>query len=124
MAWNQDRLDRIGGTDELRITSYRDDGSLRRWTPIWVVRVDDDLYVRSVRGREGGWYRKATAGGAARIRAGDLETDVTLQPAADASTNEQVEAAYRAKYRGREGSLDAMVAPDAAETTLRLVDAG
>jgi hypothetical protein len=124
VAWNQDRLEQIGGTDELRITSYRDDGSLRRWTPIWVVQVGDDLYIRSVRGREGAWYRHAAAGHAARIRAGDLETDVMVEPADDASTNAQVEEAYRAKYRGRESSVGAITAPAAAETTLRLVDTG
>lgn len=122
MAWDRDRLESIAQTEELHITSYRGDGSLRRWTPIWVVRIGDDLYIRSARGREGGWYRNATRHHAARIRAGGLETDVRLEPATDAPTNEQVDAAYRSKYRGQAGSLDYMTAPAATETTLRLTD--
>jgi hypothetical protein len=123
VAWKRDELDRIGQAEELQITSYRDDGTLRRWTTIWVVPVGDQLYVRSVRGRDADWYRHATAGNAARIQAGGVETDVTLQPATDPATNDQVEAAYRAKYRGQASSLAYMTAPAAAETTLRLIGA-
>jgi hypothetical protein len=124
MAWNRDQLEQIGQAEELHITSYRRDGTLRRWTPIWVVRVGDDLYIRSARGRDGGWYRHATRNHAARIRAGDLETDVTLQLTNDAPTNAQVEAAYRSKYQSQTSSLGYMTTPTAAETTLRLVFSG
>ena len=40
--------------EELEIAASRPDGSLHRFTTIWVVRVGDDLYVRSYRGRNGG----------------------------------------------------------------------
>ncbi|QSE80558.1 DUF2255 family protein [Rhodococcus koreensis] len=59
MAWHSEQLDAIGHTEELHISSYRRDGSLRRWIPICVVRVADDLYVRSAFGPDGGWYRNA-----------------------------------------------------------------
>ncbi len=49
----------IGGAEELHIATCRVDGSLRTWLPIWVVRIGDDLYVRSARGREGSWFRHA-----------------------------------------------------------------
>jgi hypothetical protein len=86
MAWSSDQLERIGQAPELQISSYRRDGSLRRWTPIWVVRIGDHLYIRSALGHEDGWYRNAMRHHAARIRAGDVETDVTLQLANDATT--------------------------------------
>lgn len=61
MGWNSDQLDRASASEELYISSYcyRHDGSLRRSTTIWVVRVGDDLYARSAYGTEGGWYRNA-----------------------------------------------------------------
>jgi len=77
-TWTTDELDRIGTADELEITTARSDGSLRRWVPIWVVRVDDDLYVRSYRGADGAWYRQATQHAQGRIRAGGVERDVTV----------------------------------------------
>ncbi|MFF0454763.1 DUF2255 family protein [Nocardia africana] len=124
MAWTSDQLDRIGDAEELPITSYRDDGSLRRWIPIWVVRVGDDLYIRSAYGTAGGWYRNAMRHRAARVRADGVESDVTLDPIGDSDTNMLVRRAYEAKYRDQPSALEPMVAPTAAETTLRVTAAG
>lgn len=120
MAWSRDQLERIGQTQVLRVSSYRPDGSLRRWTPIWVVRIGDHLYVRSAFGRDSDWYRNAMRHQAARIRAGDIETDVALQPVNDTTTNAEVEEAYKAKYGDQPGALRPMLEPAAAETTVRL----
>jgi hypothetical protein len=49
-AWTTDELDGIEAADELEIASLRSDGTLRHPTTIWVVRLGDDLYVRSVNG--------------------------------------------------------------------------
>ena len=40
---------------------------------MWVVRVGDDLYVRSAGGPGRPWYRNALASGAGRIRAAGIE---------------------------------------------------
>ncbi len=55
-GWTSDELTRIGTATELQIASRRGDGSLNRPRTIWVVRVGDDLYVRSMYGRAGGWF--------------------------------------------------------------------
>jgi hypothetical protein len=60
-TWTPQELDRIGAAEELHIAPRRRDGSLRQSLPIWVVRVGDDLYVRSWRGSGGSWYRAAQA---------------------------------------------------------------
>lgn len=122
MAWQPDELDRIGGTQELQISTYRDDGTLRRFVPIWVVRVGDDLYVRSALGPDGAWYRNAVRRRAARIKVGGAERDVALEPAADPATNADIDAAYRAKYRGHGSSLRTMIEAPASATSLRLAD--
>ena len=56
-TWSKDELDKIAAAEELEIAPARRDGTLRRPTTIWVVRHDDDLYVRSYHGRGGGWFR-------------------------------------------------------------------
>jgi hypothetical protein len=53
-------LHHLADVEEIRIGFRRPDGSTRS-VPIWVVRVGDDLYVRSVRGPDGGWYRRLRA---------------------------------------------------------------
>jgi len=56
-GWTPDELVRIGKADELDLASQRRDGSLRDPVTMWVVRDGDDLYVRSMHGRAGAWFR-------------------------------------------------------------------
>jgi hypothetical protein len=51
MAWTPTELDRIGQAEELEISSYRPDGTLRPFVTIWTARAGDDIYVRSAHGR-------------------------------------------------------------------------
>ena len=55
-TWSPDDLERIGSARELQIAVKRDDGTLRRWVPIWVVLVDEQIYVRTWYRRETGWF--------------------------------------------------------------------
>jgi hypothetical protein len=118
--WTEDDLTRLGGADEIDISTRRRDGSLRPFVPIWIVTVDGALYVRSYRGTGGAWYRHATAQPAGTIRANGLQRDVTFTPA-DAAVRDGIDAAYRTKY-GRYGAsyLKAMLDEQAAATTMQL----
>ena len=61
-------LARIGVADEILLAPDRGDRSRGPAVPIWVVRVGDELYVRSYRGASGGWYRRARFSRNGRIR--------------------------------------------------------
>jgi hypothetical protein len=115
--WTAKELDRIGAADELEIAALGPDGALRPFTTIWVVRLGDDLYVRSYRGRGGGWFRAVLRRPEGRIRAGGLTRDVAFQESDDA-----IDRVYQDKY-ARYGSsyVDPMVSPDATAATLRLI---
>jgi hypothetical protein len=56
-AWTSDELNKIGKAEELQIASLRPDGTLRMPVTIWVVRVDNDLYIRSYKRRNSGWFK-------------------------------------------------------------------
>jgi hypothetical protein len=118
--WTTDDLDRIGDADELHIAPRGMDGTLRRAVQIWVVRVGDELYVRSWRGDAGRWYRAAQASGEAHVSAGGVSKVVALLAAGD-EVDDAVDAAFREKYGRYTGYVDPMVAPQARATTLRLV---
>ena len=60
-TWTDDELDQIGDADELRIAALRPDGTLRNPVTIWVVREDNELYVRSYKGAGALWYRGTQA---------------------------------------------------------------
>ncbi len=120
-AWPAGELIRLGGADEIEISTRRPDGSLRPSVPIWIVAVNDALYVRSYRGTGGAWHQHATQHPAGSIRSGDHHADVTFAPA-DQAQREAIDAAYRAKY-ARYGVtyLPPMLAGQAVNATLRVV---
>lgn len=120
-AWTGAELDKIGNAEELEIAPRRSKGTLRSPTTIWVVRVGDNLYVRSWRGPSGVWFRAAQAQHEGRIWAGGVEKDVTFAKEDDPNLNDQIDAAYRAKYRRYPQYVEPMVRAEARATTIRLV---
>lgn len=123
MPWTSQQLTSLARSEELQVTSSRPDGSRRPWTPIWVVRVQGDLYIRSGFGLNGAWYRNAMHDHTARIRAAGIETDVALQPVTDPELNSEIDEAYRAKYRTSE-FLPTLITAPATESTVRLLREG
>jgi len=124
-AWTSPELTTIEAADELELAPLRRDGTLRTLVTIWVVDHGDDLYVRSWRGRTGAWFRSALLRHEGRIWVGGIQKDVTFVEEADPNLNDQIDAVYRTKYR-RAGAqyVNAMVAPAARATTIKLVPRG
>jgi hypothetical protein len=119
-GWTSDELTRIGTATELEIASRRHDNTLRSPRTIWVVRVGDDLYVRSMNGRAGGWFPATQERHQGHIRAGGVERDVTFADA-DPALNDQIDAAYRDKYRRYgERIIGGVVNPAARAATIKL----
>jgi len=120
-AWSSDELEKIAAADELQLASEQPDGTLRKPVTIWVVRLGDDVYVRSVYGRTSHWFRGTEDRHQGHIRAGGVDKDVRfVEPAEDVS--DEIETAYRTKYRRFNASeVDPLFTPDARAATLELV---
>ena len=119
-TWTSDELGKIEAAEELNLASVRRDGTLRNPVTTWVVRHGDDLYVRSVNGRDSSWFRSAQARHEARIRADGIERDVRLSETDE--VNDDVDAAYHAKYGDRYPTIvPSIVTPEARAATLKLV---
>ena len=116
-GWTSDELTRIGTATELEIASARPDGTLRNPRTIWVVRVGDGLYIRSMYGRAGGWFPATQVRHQGHIRAGGVDKDVTFADT-DPDLNDQIDAAYRDKYRRYgERIIGGVVNPEARAAT-------
>jgi hypothetical protein len=116
--WRNQQLDDLAGTSEIEIAPRHTDGRLGRARTIWIVRVGDDLCIRSYLGPDGNWFRTITSTGQASIHASTGQYDVQLTAAPDVDRT-AVDHAYRAKY-GRSSYVTAMVSDAAAATTLRV----
>jgi hypothetical protein len=121
-TWTSDELNKIGTAEELQIASLRRDGTLRNRVIIWVVRVGDELYVRSVNGRTSAWFRGVQSRHEGQIQAGSVVKDVTLIEESDANINSQIDAAYATKYRRYAASIISHInGSEARAATIKLV---
>ncbi len=122
-SWTQNDLERIGAAEELQLATFKKDGTRRLPVVLWVVRVGDELYVRSYRGGEGTWFRQAQRRPEGHIVAGRVTKDVTFVDASsDEALNHEIDAAYQSKYRRYSATyVDPMITPQARATTLKLV---
>ncbi len=120
-VWTSDELNKIGSAEELQIASLRKDGTLRSMRIIWVVRVGDDLYVRSVNGRTSDWFRGVQTRHEGHIRAGGVEKDVIFVEEPDADINDQIDAAYASKYRRYASIIPSINSPTARAAAIKLV---
>jgi hypothetical protein len=116
-AWTGQELSSLESADEIRVAGRRRDGTLRTLVIVWHVVVDGLLYVRSVRGTEGQWYKGVVRHfeGAISWRGHDREVVYTL----DSSHDAEIDAAYAAKY-GTGSATRAITSEIATQTTLRI----
>src|SRR5271165_4871688 len=120
-AWTSDELERIASADELRIAFQRPDGTLASPRTIWAVRDGDDLYVRSVNGRTSAWFRGTQARHQGHVEAGGVSKDVTFADPGD-GLDEELDAAYRAKYRRYSPNIvNSVLTEQARAATVKLV---
>jgi hypothetical protein len=118
-AWTDEELAAIEGANELTVAPSRSDGTVQNPRIGWVVRREDDVYIRSVNGDEGAWFRAVQAHLAGRIAAGGLKVAVSFEDA-DHDLDEAINEEYRRKY-GRSSAVEHITSPKAQATTLRIV---
>ncbi len=119
-AWTTQELTEIGAAHELQITPLRRDGTLQRPRIIWVVRHGDDVYVRSVNGPDGAWFRGVQVRHAGHISAGGVDADVVFKEA-DHDLDDEIDEEYRRKYGRSSTAVDHITSLRARSTTTRLV---
>jgi hypothetical protein len=120
-SFDAETLQLLGETKEVQIETRRDEDAPVHRTTIWVVTVDGEVYVRSVRGERGRWYREASANPDAALRVGDRRIPVRAVPVRGEPAVGAGSDAYREKYgRSSPGSTRAMLRPETLPTTLKL----
>jgi hypothetical protein len=86
---------------------------------IWVTVADGEVFVRSVRGPKGRWYKDLAAGGPATVEFDGRRLEVQAIPASDSATVDRASREYLKKYQASPYA-QSMVRADVLPTTLRL----
>jgi hypothetical protein len=116
MAWPE----AIDSAREVEIETRRGEGAPVHRTIIWAVVDDGDVFVRSLHGRSGRWYRELLSDPAAAVLYTQHEEfPVQAVQANDPESVERASEAMRRKYSDSR-SLGSMVADDILETTVKL----
>ena len=108
---------------KVEVSSVRRDGSLSRARTVWIVRVDDHLYLRSVNGPAAAWYRSTWSRHQGRIETGGVVRDVAwidVDAVARPDTDPAVDAEYARKYRGSALAIAHINGREARTTTMRV----
>lgn len=104
---------------EAREVAIRTDKHPDSAVTIWVVVADGEVFVRSVSGTKGRWYRDLAAGGPATLELAGRRLAVQAAPVADPAALDRASREYLRKYRPSPYA-EAMVKPEILATTLRL----
>jgi hypothetical protein len=109
-------LDMLRDRQEVGI---RTSSNPRRPVTIWIVVVEDTVFVRSVQGPRGKWYLAAKADGQATLVLDGRDVPVRVTPVADPAELEAVSQAVLSKYAASSYAR-VMASGDTVPTTLRL----
>lgn len=113
-------IQKIAAKDDFHIAPLRPDGTTYG-TPtwIWVVGVDDALYVRAYNGKNSSWYKAAIQQKEGKIETVGMTKQVRFEPVSG-SINDRIDVAYRKKYRSRP-YLNVMVSERAKSATIKIL---
>ena len=117
-GFDADTLALLEVTEEVTIETRTADSRVRR-TIIWVMVDGTDVYLRSVRGDEGRWYRELVANHEGVLDVVGRRIAVRAAPAADQQSIEACNRALHRKYTGIPG-FEPMLREHTLRTTLRL----
>lgn len=116
-----DPLRKIAENDEVEIETRLDPKSPKHRTVIWILPTAEGIYVRSVRGTRGRWYREAIANPAVIVHAGRRKAAAWAEAADSSALIKAVNRAYLEKYGERwPEDTRSMLKPSVLHTTLQL----
>ena len=98
-------------------------GTEHRYTAVWVVVVDDRVFVRSWNDKPTGWFRAFKKEPAGTIQAGKLEIPVRGKPVRSARLRDAVTVALAEKYntKGSQKWVEGFREPARVANTLEFV---
>lgn len=118
-TFTANQLSAIAAAEEVEIETRAGPASPVHRVIIWVVVEGDEVYVRSVRGQRGRWFRELMAASEGALHVAGVRHPVRAELAADDLSIERCSRALERKY-ARDPALRTMVRTEVLPTTVRL----
>lgn len=120
-SFDAETLSLLDETELGYIETRRDGDSPEHRTIIWVVVVEGEVFVRSVRGAKGRWYREISSNPEGALHVVGDRIPVRAASATEGPTVDAVSTAIRSKYEASvPGPTASMVRPEVLPKTLKL----
>lgn len=120
-TWTSDELGKFEAADEIGIAPLKRGGTASKPVTIWIVRLGEELYIRSAYGSRSAWFRAAQAQHRGRINAAGFAKEVQFE-VANPKLNDEIDGAYRSKYHHHPATyVNMMISPEARSTTIRVL---
>jgi hypothetical protein len=110
---------RLETVREVDIETRRGDDAPVHRTTIWAVVAAGEVYVRSLRGADGRWFRELMANPEAVLHVDGDSIPVRAVKADDSDSVERATEGFRRKYADS-SALQSMIRDEIAPTTVRL----
>ena len=122
-TWTDADLARFGDAEEVRIAGIAPaTARLRKPVIVWVVRVGDELYTRSVNGPDAAWFRGIQVRDRGQLSADGKEIDVDCRWTKPSRRRQAKSTPPTSASTGRyAGPVRSITSPTARSTTLKLV---
>src|SRR3954454_20051134 len=118
MTFRREDLSLLAEAEEVDIETGPTGAASHR-TTIWIVVDGSDVFVRSVRGDAGRWYREAVDNPSVAIHVDGRRIEARAVRATDPASIERTSARLREKY-ARDPAMPPMLLPKTLDTTVRL----
>jgi hypothetical protein len=118
MPFRPEDLHDLDVAQEIRIETDTDKKSIRS-TVIWIVVDRGEVFVRSVRGETGRWYREALQNPNVTLNDAGRRLPVTAIAVRDADSIQRINDGLKRKYVGQDG-YDDMFTPNVLNANFRL----
>ncbi len=118
MSFSREDLTLLGAAEEVEIETGLPDAPRHR-TIIWIVVDGSDVFVRSVRGPTGRWYRECVANPEVGVHLDGRRLAARAVSARDPESIARTTSSLKTKY-ARDPALRSMLRPDTLDTTIRL----
>lgn len=119
MNWSKELINEINKSTTVQNQPYDKTKESFQDNPLWVVTIDNHVYLRAGKGKDSKWYQEGLKYGG-QIEVNGETVKITYRPVTDKKEEDAVTKAYLEKYHGQY-PIDMMVSDKCAEATVELI---